>query len=166
MSVRFATSSCSSHSCVPAQVRDRFSSDTALLPGIDCAVTRVNAPPAMAPWRERMAFAAEIGHRIEAVIAPGMAAAESRKRKPAPFPRPVPVDRLARVVRARGQIAAIGAEERRHGITVGGKEAYERRFRHAAEPGQRIRLPVLVSEGEFAVALAASHVHVAIVNLL
>src|SRR5262245_59513266 len=135
MSVRFATSSCSSHSCVPAQVRDRFSSDTALLPGIDCAVTRVNAPFAIAPWRERVAFAAEIGHRIEAVIAPGMAAAESCKREPAALPRPVPVDRLTRIVRARWQIAAIDAEERRHGITVGGKETYQRRFRHASQPG-------------------------------
>src|SRR5262245_38453464 len=135
MSGRFATSSCSSHSCVPAQVRDRFSSDQALLPGIGRAVTGVNAPPAITPWRERMAFAAEIGHRIEAVIAERMAAAESCKRKPAAFPRPVPVDRLARIVRARGKIAAIDAEKRRHGITVGGNEAYERRFRPAREPG-------------------------------
>src|SRR5262245_49657342 len=112
-----------------------FESATALLPGIGCAVTRVNATFAIAPWRERMAFAAEIGHPIDAVVALGMAAAESCKRKPAAFPRPVPVDCLARIVRARGQIAAIDAEERRHGITVGGEEPYERRFRHACQPG-------------------------------
>src|SRR5262245_60138466 len=120
-----------------------FESATALLPGIGCAVTRVNAPFAIAPWRQRVAFAAEIGHRIEAVIAPRMAAAESCKRKPAAFPRPVPVDRLARIVRARGQIAAIDAEKRRHGITVGGNEAYERRFRHASQPGHGYGSPFL-----------------------
>ena len=73
MSGRFQTCHFSSHSCVPAQVRDRLSAG--VLARFQPAVTRP-APTAVAPRREGMMLAAQVGHRIETVAAPRMATAE------------------------------------------------------------------------------------------
>ena len=124
--------SCSSHSCVPAQVRDR-SSVRRVLARFGRRVTRDQAPPAVAPRREGVMLVAQIWHRVEAVAAPRMAAAESRQREPAALPCPVRVDGLARIVRAGRQMPAIDPEQRRDG------QAIKRRSAQAAAPWRSAR---------------------------
>ena len=86
------------------------------------------APQAIAPGRKRVMFVAKIRHRVVAVAAPRMAAAEPREREPTALPCSVPVDRLARIIRAGGQMAAIDAEQRRY------RPAIERRSARAGQP--------------------------------
>ena len=61
---------------------------------------RGHPPAAVAPGRQRMAHAGDVGHGVEAVRAPGMASADPRQRQPAPAPRAVAIDRLERIFRA------------------------------------------------------------------
>src|SRR3989304_6841479 len=53
------------------------------------AVKPPPAPAPIAPRRQRVAFTGNVGHRIEPVRAPWMAAAHARERKPAAAPGPV-----------------------------------------------------------------------------
>src|SRR5581483_8967522 len=77
-----------------------------------------NAPPPVAPGREGMMLIAKIGNRIEALAAPRLAAAEPSKREPAALPRAVLFDRIAGIVRARGQVPAMRADKRREDHAV------------------------------------------------
>src|SRR3990172_6175839 len=65
-----------------------------------------------------MALARKVRHRVEAVAAPGMAAAKPGKREPTAPPRPVLVDGLARIVRAGRQMPAVDAKQRRDGEAI------------------------------------------------
>src|SRR6185437_4246245 len=66
----------------------------------------------------RVMLIANIGHRVEALTAPRVAAAESRKREPAAPPRTIRLDGLARIVRAGGKMPAIRPDERREGQAI------------------------------------------------
>src|SRR5262249_9692173 len=84
---------------------------------------------------------AQVGHRIEAVAAPGMAAAKSRKREPAAPPHSVHQDGLARIIRTGRQVPAIHADQRRHRPAVKGDQTKKRRLCHSAAEGHGYRSP-------------------------
>ena len=105
-----------------------------------------------------MALGTDVRHGIVPMASPWIAAAKPGQGQPAASPCAVHIDGFARIVRARGEMAAMGADKARERVAISHDRGEHDGLRHPPPPsGRRVHVDgVLIAEGCAAIACFSS----------